>query len=535
MDYGTSEVMAGVYLAGPPPQQRYGSLENPNLPLNDPAVWETVFGDSFGTDTGIAVTAEKALMYAPFYRAVSLISGDVAKLPRPVYRRRPDIADGAREKDAGHRLNYILNTAANEETESVNFWGRFMEDALIWSCAYARIIFDGSGSPVELYNLLPDRTRPEYIDGRLWYVTEVSEPVPRLVPLFPWEVLRIEGPRPTGIMKPLFQMARNSISLGLAQERFASKFFRNGGRIGGILELPLGMPKPARDTIEEGFRKTYEGADNPFKTVILRDNAKFHAGQMSMRDSQMIEATEAQTRAIAHWFNLPPSKLGLSDSVSYNSKAEDNQNYLDTTLQIWLTRIESACNFRLISERQSSTHFIEHNVKNLLRMNPLAMAQMHQLQIASRIKNPNECRADINLLPYDGGEEFVNPNTMKSGNEPGEEPKDDPKEDKPKEGNLDLQQQTPWKVEYRSPDFLRALFATTHMARTKASEPQKFIAWVDGNLSRLRSLHKASKFPFDQVVSDLKAACELWDRDEFAVRVGEWCAILERNEQWNAE
>src|SRR5678815_488322 len=131
-----------------------------------------------------------------------------------------------------------------------------------------------------------------------------------------------------------------------------------------------------------------------------------------------------RTRAIAHFLKLQPSRLGLSDSVSYNSKAEDNQDYLDTTLQIWLTRIESACNFRLISERQADSHFIEHSVKKLMRMNPLQMADMHSKQIAARIINPNEARADLNKLPYKGGDEFVNPNTMKSGNEPGDKPED---------------------------------------------------------------------------------------------------------------
>jgi HK97 family phage portal protein len=526
MDYGTSEVVAGVYLAGPPPaQQRNYSLENPNLPLNDPAVWDAVFHDAHGTSAGINVTAEKALMYAPFWHGVNLIADDVAKLPLQVYKRRPDIGEDARERDRGHRLNYILGFAANEETEAIKFWCRFMTDALVYQNAYARIMFDGTGSPAELYNLLPDRTHCEYIDGRKWYITEVDG---RLVPLFPWEVLHIEGLSHGGKAKALFQMARNSIALGLAQENFASKFFKNGGRIGGILELPMAMPKPARDTIEEGFRKTYEGTDNPFKTVILRDNAKFHAGQMSMRDSQMIEADDKQTRAIAHWLKLAPSKLGLSDSVSYNSKAEDNQNYLDTTLQIWLTRIAAAGNFRLISERQADSHFLEHNVKHLLRMNPLQMADMHSKQIASRIRNPNECRADLNLLPYEGGDEFVNPNTMKSGNEPGEEPKEEPKE-KPKE---------PPK---RDAAYLRVLFGITARARDKAKRPKAFLEWIDGNLQphrdEWRHLWGDRPFPFDYMIKWFRAKADVCTADELPSDIEQLCEFWENEGErlWNAE
>lgn len=512
----TTEIYAGVYI-----QPRSNPLEQ-NLPLNSPEVWEQVFSDSYGSDTGINVTAEKALMYAPFYRAVQLISNDVAKLSRPVYRRRSDIGEEARERDRGHRLNYVLNVAANEETEAIKFWCRFMNDALIWSNGWARIMFDGTGSPAELYNLSPDRTQWERIDGKLWCVTEVGG---KLIPLHLWEVLHIEGLNMGGAAAALFRMARNSIALGLAQEKFASKFFKHGGRIGGILEIPSGMTKPAQDKLSEGFRASYEGADNPFRTVILRDSAKFHAAQTSPADSQLVEATRGQTEAIAHWFNLPPSKLGLSDSVSYNSKAEDNQNYLDTTLQIWLTRIESACNFRLISERQASTHFVEHNTAALLKMNLTAQSEAYTKLIAARVMNPNEVRAKMNMLPYDGGDEFVNPNTMKSGNEPGAEPKEDekPKEEPPAE---------------RDADYMRVLFGITSRARDKAKRGKAFIEWIDGNLQphreEWRNLLGDKPFPFEILVADLKRNVTQWTEEELAQRVEEWCAIVEKH-QWNVE
>ncbi len=535
----SSQVVAGVF-----PIDQRSSLENPNLPLNDPRIWEEVFGGSFKADTGENITVEKALMYAPFYRAVQLISGDVAKLSRPIYKRRTDLGDDARERDRGHRLNYILNVAANEYTEAIKFWERFMSDALIYRNAYARIIFDGTGSPSELYSLLPDRTNAEWIDGKLWYVTEVAG---KLELMFPWEVLHIQGPVLCAGAAAMFQLARNSIALGLAQEKFAAKFFKHGGRVGGILELPTTLGKPARDKVEDGFRSAYEGADNPFKTIVLRDNAKFHQAQQSPRDSQMVEATEAQTRQIAHWFNLPPSKLGLSDSVSYNSKAEDNQNYLDTTLQIWLTRIESACNFRLISERQSDTHFIEHNTGSLLRMNLTAQAEAFTKLVGARIMNPNECRAKLNMLPYDGGDEFVNPNTMKDGAPDTEEPEEEetPVEETPeKEQDKDKEQapknaMLPHGIEHRDIDYLRTLFEITARARDKAKSAVKFREWVEGNFDPHRAAYKGKEaFPFDALLADLRSKIPEWTpktgqtslllAKDLPIRVEEWCQNLER-------
>ncbi len=488
----TSTIYAGCFVAD---EQR--NLENPNLSLADPGTWESVFGDVFGTDAGIKVTAEKALMYAPWWYGISMISDDVARLTRPVYVRRPEISDDARERDRGHRLSYLLNNAANEETEAIKFWNRFMLHALSWGNGYAFIDRDGTGTPAGLYNLLPDRTRPERVDGRLIYVTEVGG---RLKAMLPQDILHVEGLNFTnGPAATVWRMARNSLALGLAQEGFASKFFRNGARVGGLLELPMGMPKTNIDKIEEGFRKSYEGGDNPFKTVILRDNAKFHAGQVTPQGSQMVEATEAQTRMIGYWLKLLPSKFGLTNSFSYNSKSEDNQHYLDTTLAIWLSRIEAACNFRLISERQSSTHFVEHNTSALLKMDLAKRADAYTKLIAARVMNPNEVRAKENMLPYDGGDEFVNPNTMKSGDDSQDKPKD---EEKPKPEDK------------RDASYLRVLFGITARARDKSKRGKAFLEWVDGNLAPHRAewQHATDNkaFPFDGLrvqLHDLAGRC----------------------------
>ena len=68
----------------------------------------------------------------------------------------------------------------------------------------------------------------------------------------------------------------------------------------------------------------------------------------------------------------------------------------------------------------------------------------------------------------------------------------------------------------------------THAARERSSDHRKFVAWVDGNLSRIRALHKGEPFPFDDVVSDLKRNIEHWTQEELPQRVEEWCCIVEK-------
>jgi HK97 family phage portal protein len=405
---------------------------------------------------------------------VSLISGGVARLPLNVYRRLPNVGDDARELARQHPLQRIVRSQPNSEEDGFKFWRRFMVHALLWNNGFVWIEREASttvgqaiiqsGAPVALWHLLPDRTRAERVNGRLWYVTEADG---KLWALSAEDVLHVEGISVQGMADcDLVKSARNSIAKSLAREKFEAKFYRNGGRIGGILELPLGMPKGARDTVEEGFRKTYEGADNPFKTVILRDNAKFHAAQTSPKDTQLTEANESDTRAMARWFCLPPSKLGLSDSVSYNSKEEDNAGYLDDCLTPWLLGIQGQCNAKLLSEQEQGEYFLEHNTRAILRMRLGERFTAYQIGIQSRILSPNECRSWENLLPYEGGDEYENPNTSSGA------------------VALEAEDEVP-AVEEDSPEAKaarrRVLFNMTGRARRKATSVSKFTTWLDGN------------------------------------------------------
>ena len=83
--------------------------------------------------------------------------------------------------------------------------------------------------------------------------------------------------------------------------------------------MPAGMQKQGADNLEAGFRKTYDSIDASFKTVILRDGAKFHQAQFTPEQTQMTAALYQQVREVARWFNIPPHKLGDDARASYNS------------------------------------------------------------------------------------------------------------------------------------------------------------------------------------------------------------------------
>lgn len=387
------------------------SLENPALSLRDPATWDGVL-DGYESDTGIKISAEKMLGIPAVWQAVGMIAGDLAKLPLGVYRRnleRDD--DNLRQLDRQHVAHRLVRRRPNAEQSAFRLWQIAYVHKLIWQNAYLYIDRDLSGRPRELIPLLPDRTSPERVNGTLYYVTETTRPdgTPWVRPLPAADVIHLQGLSLNGIEgAELVRTARHVWGLCLALQKFASKYFKNGVRAGGILELPREMKPTTQDKVEEGFRKQNTGEENWFRTVILRDGAKFHSTTQPANEAQMIESREEQVREVARYFNLAPSRLGLSDSVSYNSKSEDNQAYLDTTLSPHLADTCGECDIKLLTdqEQRDDSHFFEHNTNRLLRMNRMQRYQIYAIAVRNRLATPNECRAEENQPPLPGGDEF---------------------------------------------------------------------------------------------------------------------------------
>lgn len=483
---------------------RRSSLENPRVSLFDVEAWQELFGSS-STDSGIAMSHSKALGYGPVWQAVSLISGDVARMPLDVYRR---IDDRARERDATHPAYKLVRRRANSEMSAFAFWRRIMVHLLLWNRAYAFIDRNGAGRPLELIPLLPDRTAPVRRKGKLYYVTEVDG---RLEPFPAYDVLAFGGIALEGLEPcDLVEKARHAFALGLAAERFQSRFFKNGAITAGILEVPAGMTKTAADKLEEGFRKQHTSDANWFKTIVLRDGAKFHSTTIPPEAAQMIETRREQVKDVARWYNLPPHKLGDDSRTSYNSLELENQSYLDSGLSPWLETITAECWMKLLSpsEQQNDSHYFEHNTKALLRTDALKRHQIYRIGIDSGIYSPDECRAMENLNPRPDGKggEYRLPLNMKSASDPepaaGDE--DPPRSPSGNEGEGDDERQRQLDAAQRQllADAVgRMLRRLALHARRAARSPETYLAWRNDELESHRSVVAAAVGPAIDVLA----------------------------------
>tara|TARA_R100000152_G_C6782231_1_gene219187 strand:- start:12435 stop:14168 length:1734 start_codon:yes stop_codon:yes gene_type:complete len=502
------------------------AIENPNIPLSSPDVWQEVFG-STNTQSGISINPASSLTIAPVFQAINLISGDVAKLPINVYKRMPELGVRGRDVDDNHPAQRLIKYRPNPEMSAFKFWRRIMTHSLLWSNAYCIINRDSSGNPTELLPLLPDRTTPQRTkDGQLFYVSEIDG---ELQGFAASNILHIEQISITGEADcQLLYKAREAFALSLAAEQFASKYFVNGGRIGGILEMPPGMTKQGADNLESGFRKTYESIDNSFRSVILRDGAKFHQAQFTPEQTQMTAARDQQVKEVARWFNIPPHKLGDDSKASYNSLEQENRAYLQGCLSHWLKTVEAECYLKLLSplEQESNSHFVEFNTAALVQADISTQYTIYRTGIEAGILSPDEVRAMQNLNPRpDGlGSKYLRPLNMEyAEQEPeDEEPVVDQVEaEEPVEEELDEErcaddcpcQLTTPAMELLDKEIERFTGYLTRKVNREFSKKghERFMLWIEINSDEEKPILRDSISQISTMICTLNG----WNRSDF--------------------
>ncbi|GEM_PF-1049052 len=379
-------------------------MENPAWSLSDPDAWRTHFDAGRTAQTGESVSVESALTLSPVWAAIKMISGDCSKLPLKIYRYRRD-GDG-KDVDRRHPVWPLINRdgKANEEASALQLWRRFYASALLWENGYIWIDRDDLGRVNGLYNLPPDRTAPLRVKGRLWYVTETNG---RLEPLPADDVLHLQGLCWDNETCPaLVEAARHDFGVALAARKFTSKFFANGAQHGGVLQVPPGASKEARDKVEAGLEEKQKNLDRAFKTLVLRDGYKWFSTTVDPDKAQLIELDESKVRDVARWFMLQPSRLGVKESVSYNSEEAAKQDYYDTTLSYWLTATVAECNCKLLTEvqRRRATHVFRYQVNALLWANAQTRSAIAVSGIQSGRFSPDETRDWEGMNPRPDGQ-----------------------------------------------------------------------------------------------------------------------------------
>ena len=241
----------------------------------------------------------------------------------------------------------------------------------------------------------------------------------------------------------------------------------------------------AKDFID-AFNATEAGSENAGKAGLLRDGIKANAISMSNNDAQFVELQKFNRQDIGMLFGLE-GMPGDGDSTSYNSLEQKQLAYL-AALDRWLVKFEEQCDTKLrtFQEKRQRTTYFKFNRGALLRTDLMTTAEAMSKFIQNRIMNPNECRAKLDMNPYVGGDEFINPAIQTTAEQSPDEVEDTPEDDAEDEaeGESDSSQN----VNNRAAEqMLRDLIKTEGNNAINAAGKAGFVAWIGRNYGKWES------------------------------------------------
>jgi len=340
-----------------------GTVFDPIDP-KDPAI-RRLLGGGARTEAGVEVNEETVLKCAPFWRGVNLICNYLAKVPLFVIRATGDGKERFRE----HPAYRLLRNQANDEQPSGQFRRQIMGHALTWGNGYAYIERDGSGRPLSMIPLLPDVTRAvREKTGRLQYRTKIGGETRFLLAE---NVLHIRGLSWDGLMgyNPT-ENGAESLGVGIAARQFGARFFGSGATASGVLIAPTGLNEDEEKRLKSSFEEAHAGLSKSHKVILLEDGAKFQQLTIPPENAQFLESREFDLLEVANWLNLPPHKLGHPGRTSYNSLEQENQAFLDDSIDPWFCIWEEEIRAKLFTEEEKrndeiSAEFLRESLRRV--------------------------------------------------------------------------------------------------------------------------------------------------------------------------
>jgi HK97 family phage portal protein len=278
---------------------------------------------------------------------------------------------------------------------------------LAWGNGYAEKVYNGQGDLVELWPIPPNRCDPVIEDGELLYDIDVGGEKKRFTRE---KILHVPGLGFDGFTGySVIAMARESIGLGMAMEKFGAKFFGNGAHLGVVVTHPKSLTEKAEDNIKRSFIEKQSGLDNAHRMLFLQEGMTVSSLGLPPEDSQFIEGRQFQITDIARWFNIPPHKLKDMTKSSFSNIESEQTSFVIDSILPRCVRLESNFGMQLLSDlEQRQGYYFNHNLAGLLRGDSEARAKFYTAMFNVGALSPDDIREkeDFDPLPDGIGDRY---------------------------------------------------------------------------------------------------------------------------------
>lgn len=419
----------------PPATEKQGSLVGSvnSLAFPQPLLYAALGG--YASNTGVPVTPLTGLQASAFLGCIKCISEDIAGLACVIRRRLPN---GGWVIDRTHRLNKLLRKP-NLFQSRFQFWCYVLTSYCLRGNAFVVINRDLAGNPAELIPVSPDRVSVTISPntGFLWYrVNSLHIGYGIMIP--PDDMLHMKNISIDGYLglSPV-ACAQDVLGLALAAQQHGSILFRQGAQVAGTIKHPGRLSKEAADNIAESWRNTHAGVQNAHKVAILEEGMSFDKIAITNEDAQFLQTRQFQTQEICRIFRVPPNKVGDYGRATFGNVEQQQQQYIDDCLSPHTDQLADLLNEQLFFEDERDDYEFYWDYTCMLQGNRLERFQTYQIGLLNGVLSRNEVRAQENMNPVPGGDEYRVPLNTADPTHPENIPQTRPKPPAEEEGEDD--------------------------------------------------------------------------------------------------
>jgi HK97 family phage portal protein len=433
------------------PMETRSSLESTQTPLSYPAEWLLDIFQGGRTDSGIRVSELTAFQTSTFLACVDIIAGKIGALPRHVYERTLWSGRSVHRIAFEHDYYDLVALEPNDEMSGNTWMKAFLIHCLAWGNGYSELQRDAGNNVVAIWPRNPDKTRPRRLttatrlDAVPWRPFPVNLPAgtmvyettdgvddndhsemdsksraPRLIAKE--DMIHVPGLAFDGRLgQSVVWLARQTLGLALATEKFGAKYFANFAKPGGILNTPSANAPgtPQHDKAKQSWLEA-QGGENSHRVAVMPPGWTFTPMSHNPEQAQTIDTRKYVRSEICAILHVPPHMVGDTTRSGANSVEQQAQELKEYCLDPWISAIRVECKRKLFPHRgigrtPRSPFYVDFDLSEMLR--PDAASRMTYYASGKQwgYLNSNDVRAMEKQNPIEDelvGEEFWMPANM---------------------------------------------------------------------------------------------------------------------------
>lgn len=347
--------------------------------------------------SGENIDYDTAQTFSAWWACVRGISETIAYLPFHVMER-----DKARRIIApDHPLFSVLHVMPNEEMSSFSFRELMLRNVLGRGNFYAEKERNRRGDIVNIWPIEYERVNVDR-DKRGRLVWDISNGAAANTTLSAKDVYHVKGPGNGVVGLSVVELAKETISLGIAAEKFGGGLFGNGA-VPSLVITNDGSTKINPDGVKNllsTWNKRNKGAKNRGKTEYLDKGFKIEPIAINPNDAQFLETRKFQVHEVCRWFRYPVHKLAELDRTTNNNIEAENISFVTDTLMPWIARLESESDISLLKREDVGRYFTKIKVQGVLRGDMKSRTEAYRIMVSMGIYDIDEVRGleDLNEL-----------------------------------------------------------------------------------------------------------------------------------------